>query len=71
VDRPPGGRGPSARHKVLSDSPRVGYEPSVFRGALLVVLLHFSDCPLEDRGPSDRCPRTVRPSLADHPPGAV
>jgi hypothetical protein len=41
------------RHKLLSDSSRVGYGPSAFRGVLLVVL------------------RTVRPSLADRPPGTA
>jgi hypothetical protein len=65
---PPGGRGPSARHKLLSDSPRVGYRPSVFRGAFLVVLFHLTDCLLEGRGPSSWFLRTVRPSLADRPP---
>jgi hypothetical protein len=49
ADRLPGGRGPSARHKLLSDSPRVGYGPSALRGALLVVLLRLTDCPLEGR----------------------
>jgi hypothetical protein len=63
----PGRRGPSARHKLLSDSPPVGYGLSVFRGAFLVVLLHLTDCPLEGRGPSARFLRTVRPGLADRP----
>jgi hypothetical protein len=70
-DRPPGGCGPSTWHKLLSDSARVGYGPSAFWGALLVVLLCLTDCPLEGRGPSARCPRTLRPSLADHPPGTA
>jgi hypothetical protein len=65
---PPGGRGPSARHKLLSDSPRVGYGPSVYRGAFLVVLLHLMDCLLEGRGSSARFLRTVRPGFADCPP---
>jgi hypothetical protein len=39
ADRPPGGREPSAWHKLLSDSRCVGYGPFVFRGAFLVVLL--------------------------------
>jgi hypothetical protein len=54
VDRPPIGRGPSAQHKLLLDSPRVEYGPSSFRGALQVVLLRLTDCPLEGRGPSAR-----------------
>jgi hypothetical protein len=52
ADLSPGGRGPSAWHKLLTDSPRVGYRLSAFRGALLVVLLRFTDCPLEGRRPS-------------------
>jgi hypothetical protein len=71
ADRPPRGRGLSARHKLLLDCPRVGCGPSVFRGALLVVLLRLTDYPLEGRGLSARCPQTVRPSLADRPPGTA
>jgi hypothetical protein len=55
ADRPPEGCGPSARHQLLSDSPRVGYGPSTFRGALLVVLLRLMDRPLEGREPSAWC----------------
>jgi hypothetical protein len=36
----------------LSDHPEAGLGPSVFRGALLEVLLLFSDYLLEGRGPS-------------------
>jgi hypothetical protein len=35
ADSPPGCRGPSARHKLLSDRPQVEYGLSVFRGAVL------------------------------------
>jgi hypothetical protein len=69
ADRPPGGRGPSARHKLLPDSPGVGYGPSAFRGALLVVRLRLTDRPLEGHGQSTRCSRTIRPNLADRPLG--
>jgi hypothetical protein len=68
ADRPPEGRGPSARYKLLSDSLQVGYRPSTFRGALLVVLLRLMYCPLEGRGPSARCQRTICPVSADRPP---
>jgi hypothetical protein len=35
ADRLPGCRGLSARHKLLSDCPRVGYGLSIFEGAVL------------------------------------
>jgi hypothetical protein len=60
ADRLSRGRKPSARHKLLSDSPRVGYGPSAFWGALLVVLLRLTDCPPCPRGPSTPASRTVR-----------
>jgi hypothetical protein len=60
ADCPPGRRGPSARHQLLADRPRTRRGPSVIRGALLEVLLRFSDCPLEGRGPAAPASRTVR-----------
>jgi hypothetical protein len=69
ADRPPERRGQSAQHELLTDRPRTRRGPSGLRGALLEVLLCFLDCPLEGRGPSAQCPWTVRPSLADRPPG--
>jgi hypothetical protein len=71
LDCPPGVRGLSVRHQLLADRPRTKYELSVFQGALLVVLLRLADCPPVGSGPSARCPRTVRPRLADHPPGTA
>jgi hypothetical protein len=71
VDLQPRGRGLSARHELLSDSPRVVYGPSVFQGARLVVLLQLTNCPPVSSGPSARCPRTVRPCLANRPRGTV
>jgi hypothetical protein len=70
-DCPHGVRGLSARHQLLADRPRTKYELSVFQGALLVVLLRLTDCPPVGSRPSARCSRTVRPRLADHPPGTA
>jgi hypothetical protein len=53
----------SARHKLLSNRPRVGYGPSVFRGAVLVVRVSFLDRSSRPRGPSAKAPRTIRPRL--------
>jgi hypothetical protein len=69
VDRLPGHRGPSARHRLLADRPRTGHKLSVIRGALLEGRLSFSDCPSVTRGPSACTTRTVRPVTADRPPG--
>jgi hypothetical protein len=63
ADRPPRGLGPFAWHKLLSDRPRVGYGPSVFRGVVLVVRGSFSDRPPTPSGPFARTSRTVRPRL--------
>jgi hypothetical protein len=45
ADRPPGHRGPSAQHKLLADRPRIGRGLFIFQGAVLEVLLQFSDRP--------------------------
>jgi hypothetical protein len=60
-DRPPRGRGPSARHQLLADFPRTRYGPSVFQCARLVVLLSLTDRQPMGSGPSTLCPHTVRP----------
>jgi hypothetical protein len=70
-DCPPGDRGLSARHQLLADRPSSRYGPSAFPGACLVVLLRLKDCSHVGSGPSARCPRTVRPRLADRPPGTA
>jgi hypothetical protein len=67
ADYQPGGRGPSARHKLLSDHPRVGYELSIFRGAVLFARLVFADCPLRSRRPSASPSQTVRLGLRSLP----
>jgi hypothetical protein len=59
VDRPPEGRKPYMRHKLLSDSLLVGYGSSAFRGALLVVLLRLTDCPHGVCRPSTPASQTV------------
>jgi hypothetical protein len=70
ADHPPGCRGPSVRHQLLTDRPRARRGPSIFRGALLEVLLAFSDCPSESRGLSVRALWTICLVSADCPPGA-
>jgi hypothetical protein len=55
ADRPPGGRRPSARRKLLSDSLRKGTDHLYFG-----VCLRFSDCLLEGHEPSAQGSRTVR-----------
>jgi hypothetical protein len=45
ADRLPRHRGPSARYKLPSDRPRVGYRQSVFRRCILVVQVAFADRP--------------------------
>jgi hypothetical protein len=71
VDRPPGGRGPSAWHKFLSDCPRVGYGPSVFRGVVLVVRGSFLDRLPHPREPFACSTQTVRQDITDCPPQAA
>jgi hypothetical protein len=46
----PGDRGQSARHQLLADHPRTRRRPSFIQGAVLEVLLPFSDCPPEGCG---------------------
>jgi hypothetical protein len=67
ADRPPGACGPSAQHELLADHPRVGYGPSVFLGAVLVVRVSFLDRPPRPRGPFACSLRIVRQDTADHP----
>jgi hypothetical protein len=69
ADRPPGRRRLSARHELLADHQRTWYGLSTCRGAGWVVLLVFNGQSAVGRGPSARCPRTVRPWVADRPPG--
>jgi hypothetical protein len=72
TDHPLGDRGTSARarHELLVDRPRTRHGPSIFLGAVLEVLLAFSDHPPRPRGPSSAPTRIVRPTTADCPPGA-
>jgi hypothetical protein len=70
ADCPPQHPGPSARHQLLADCPRIGRGPSFIGGALLEVQLSFLDCPSVTRGPSACTTRTIRPVTADCPPGA-
>jgi hypothetical protein len=67
ADRPPGRRGPSARHQLLADHLWTRYGPSVCCSVHLVVLLRLTDHPPMGSTPSAQCPRTVRPRLADRP----
>jgi hypothetical protein len=68
-DSPPGDHGLSARHRFIAGCPGTRCRPSVIQGALLEVLSPFSDRPPEGCGLSALCLRTVRPGLADCPPG--
>jgi hypothetical protein len=69
ADRPTSHRRLFTRLELSTDRPKVGYKPSIFRGAVLVVRVPFVDRLLWSRGLSAQSPRTVRPVTADCPPG--
>jgi hypothetical protein len=56
--------------RVRADGPQDHHGRSIIEGAVLEVLGLFSDGPSQPRGRSARCLWTVRPGLADGPPGA-
>jgi hypothetical protein len=63
ADRPPGRRGPSAQHQLLTDRPWMRYGPSACFSARRVILLCLTDRPPGNRGPSAPGSRTVRQGI--------
>jgi hypothetical protein len=68
---PPGVRGQSARRVLVADGPRCLHGRSVIVGAVLEVCESFSDSSPLPRGRSALGSRTVRPELANSPPGTA
>jgi hypothetical protein len=64
-------RGQSAWGELVVDGPRCLHERSVIFAAILEGCESFSDSPPLPCGLSAVCSRTVRPELADNPPGTA